>query len=136
MLEKARVIKIDDDVVSLACSDGEGCSSCAAHGICGGVNDRTFEAVNSDRLELAPGDTVEVLLPTGKTIKAAFMVMIFPLLLFFVFFYGAGRLIESAGEGIQVLFGVAGIAAGIGINFLSNSKSRKKGMPEITRKLY
>ena len=135
MLEKATVINIKNDIITLACGDSEGCQSCAAHGICGGVNDKTFEAYNSESLELEAGDRVEVLLPTGKTIRAAFMVMIFPLLLFFVFFFGAGRLIDSPSEGIQVLFGIAGIAAGFGINFLTNRKTSKKSMPLVMRKL-
>ena len=135
MVEKAKVIKIDNDIVSLVCSDSESCESCAAHGFCGGVNDKSFEAVNSQGLELEPGDSVEVLLPTAKTIRAAFMVMIFPLLLFFLFFFGAGQLLETPSEGIQVLAGVAGIAAGFGLNFITNKKSGRKGMPDIIRKL-
>ncbi len=134
MLEKATVIRINNDVVTLACGDSESCQSCAAHGFCGGVNDKTFEAVNINGYELEPGSKVEVFLPTGKTIGAAFMVMIFPLLLFFVFFFGIRLLLESAGEGIQVLSGLAGIAAGFGINFITSRKAGKKGMPEITRK--
>lgn len=135
MLEKATVIKIENDVITLACGDSEGCQSCAAHGFCGGVNDKTFDASNLHEYILEPGNTVEVLLPTGKTIGSAFMVMIFPLILFFAFFYGTGFIISSAGEGIQVLGGLIGIAAGFGINFLINRNPNNKNMPEITRKL-
>ena len=135
MLEKATVIKTNDKIITLACGDSEGCQSCAAHGFCGGVNDKTFEAWNLHDLELEPGSSVEVNLPTGKTIGAAFMVMIFPLILFFLFFYGAGRLFGNPGEGIQVIGGLVGIAAGFGINFVINRKPNKKNMPEITRKL-
>ena len=85
---------------------------------------------------LEPGNKVEVLLPTGKTIGSAFMVMIFPLILFFAFFYGTKLIFNDAGEGLQVLGGLTGIAAGFGINFLINRNPNKKSMPEITRKLY
>ena len=135
MLEKATVIKINKDVVTLACGDSEGCQSCAAHGICGGVNDKTFEAWNKNGLEIEPGAQVEVNLPTGKTIGSAFMVMIFPLLLFIVFFYAVRLLFDGAGEGFQALGGVVGIAAGFGINFLLNRKPKKKNLPEIVSKL-
>ena len=135
MLEKATVIKTDDDVVTLACGDSEGCKSCAAHGFCGGVNDKTFEAWNKGGFELEAGSQVEVNLPTGKTIGSAFMVMIFPLILFFVFFYAVKLLFPGTGEGLQVLGGLAGIAAGFGINFFINRKPKKKALPEITKKL-
>jgi positive regulator of sigma E activity len=135
MIEKATVIKIENDIITLACGDSEGCQACAAHGFCGGVSDRTFEAVNLHKFELEPGSIVEVLLPTGKTIGSAFMVMIFPLILFFAFFYGTKILFSESGEGIQVLGGLIGIAAGFGINFLLNRNPAKRSMPEITKKL-
>lgn len=135
MLEKATVIKINDDTATLVCGDSAGCQSCAAHGFCGGAGEKSFEASNINNLNLEPGNSVEVLLPTGKTIGSAFMVMIFPLLLFVLFFYGAGIIIENAGEGIQVLGGLVGIAAGFGFNFLKNRTPKKKDMPEIIRKL-
>jgi len=135
MLEKATVIKVDDDIITLACGDSEGCSSCAAHGFCGGVNDKTFEAWNAKKIELAPGSRVEVNLPTGKTIGSAFMVMIFPLLLFFVFFYAVKMLFGNPGEGLQVVGGLIGIASGFGINFLLNRNPKKKDLPEIIKKL-
>ena len=135
MLEKATVISIDDKIVTLACNDSEGCKSCAAHGICGGTNDKSFQAWNSNGYELEPGSNVEVNLPTGKTIGAAFMVMILPSLLFFLFYFGTGYLLETPQEGFQVLGGLVGIAAGFGLNFLINRKPNKKSMPEITRML-
>jgi positive regulator of sigma E activity len=135
MLEKATVIKIDNDIATLACGDNESCQSCAAHGFCGGTDNKTFEALNKNNFELESGNTVEVLLPTGKTIWSAFMVMIFPLLLFFLFFYGTGFIVADAGEGIQVLGGLAGIAVGFGINFLINRKPNKENMPKIVRKI-
>ncbi|MDC7226062.1 MAG: SoxR reducing system RseC family protein [Spirochaetales bacterium] len=135
MLEKATVVNVKNKIITLACGDSEGCSSCAAHGFCGGVSDKTFEAWNANSFELERGDSVEVLLPTGKTIGSAFMVMIFPLLLFFLGFYAVKLIDASSGEGLQVLGGLAGIAAGFGINFLLNRKPAKKNMPEIIRKL-
>ncbi|MBI9107090.1 MAG: SoxR reducing system RseC family protein [Spirochaetales bacterium] len=135
MIEKATVITINNDIVSLACGDSAGCGECAAHGICGGAQDRKFDAWNASKIDLNTGDRVEVLLPTGKTIGSAFMVMIFPLLLFFLFFYAATLVIENPSEGVQVLFGLIGIAVGFGLNFLLNRNPKKKSMPEIIRKL-
>ena len=135
MLEKATVIKVNDRTITLTCSDSDSCQACAAHGFCGGVNDKTFDAWNSHDFELEPGNQVEVHLPTGKTIGAAFMVMIFPLLLFVVFFYAAKFVIPGAGEGIQVIGGLAGIAAGFGLNFLINRKPKQSSMPDIVKKL-
>ena len=135
MTEKATITEINDEIATLSCGDASGCTSCAAHGVCGGGEERKFDAWNANKLDLQIGDKVEVLLPTGKTIGSAFMVMIFPLLLFFLLFYAAGKFLDNPGEGIQVLFGLAGIAAGFGFNFLLNRKPRKNSMPEITKKL-
>ena len=135
MTETATVTRIDGDIATLACGDSAGCASCAAHGICGGAGDRSFEAWNRSGIELSEGDRVEILLPTGKTIGSAFMVMIFPLLLFFVFFYAAQLFIPNPGEGVRVLFGLVGIAAGFGLNFILNRKQNRKNMPVITGKL-
>ena len=63
------------------------------------------------------------------------MVMIFPLLLFFVFYFAAGFVLTAPAEGIQVVFGLAGIAAGFGINFLLNRKTDRKKLPEIINKI-
>lgn len=133
MLEEATVIDIKNDIITLACSDTEGCKSCAASGLCT-AGQKTFEAHNSRNLDLEPGSRVEVELPTGKTIGSAFMVMIFPLLLFFLFFFISGKILTNPAEGIQVLFGLAGIAAGFGITFITGKLSGKKAMPEITGK--
>ncbi len=136
MLETATVIKINNNTVTLTCSDSEHCNSCAAHGVCGGTQDKTFEAWNSQGFDLEKGGRVEVYLPTGKTIGAAFMVMIFPLLMFFAGFYGVSIFFPEPIEGVRVLAGVIGIAAGFGINFLINKKPSKKNMPQITRKIF
>ena len=131
MLEKATVLRIDDDVITLACGDSEGCSSCAAHGFCS-AGEKTFEAWNRKGFNMAQGSVVEVYLPTGKTIGAAFMVMIFPLILFFILFKAAGVFLNDPGEGARVLFGLIGIAAGFGINFLLNRRNEKRNMPVVT----
>ena len=131
MIEKAKVIAVNDEIVTLVCGDAEGCASCAAHGFCA-TDKKTFEAWNSKGFPIEPGSNVEVFLPTGKTIGSAFMVMIFPLVLFFLFFYGAGMLFDNLSEGRSVLAGLAGIAAGFGINFLVNRKPDRRKMPEIT----
>ncbi|MDC7124765.1 MAG: SoxR reducing system RseC family protein [Spirochaetales bacterium] len=136
MTETAAVIEVKDDVAILACPDSESCSSCAAHGICGGAKDRQFEAFNINQINLEKGDVVEVLLPTGKTIGAAFMVMLFPLILFLLFFGATGLILENPEEGVKVLSGVVGLAAGFGINLLLNRKQKKKNLPQIIKKLY
>lgn len=135
MTETATIIKINNDIATLVCSDSSACTSCEAHSICGGVGDRTFDAWNANNLDLKVGNKVEFLLPTGKTIGSAFMVLIFPLLMFFAFFYASELLLESPGEGIKVLFGLGGISAGYGFNVLINRKPKKKSMPEIIKKL-
>lgn len=135
MIEKAKVIKINNNIATLACPDSENCGSCSAHGICGGAKDRKFNALKPDRMELSDGDTVEILLPTGKTIGAAFMVMIFPLALFIIFFFLTGKIIENSTEGVKVLGGLIGLAAGFIVNLLLNKNPGKSTLPRIIKKV-
>lgn len=131
----AKVVSFNNETAQLSCPDSKGCGSCSAHGICGGAKDRSFNAYSPEITQLKKGDTVEVLLPTGKTIGAAFMVMIFPLILFFVFFIATKMLLKSPPDWLSVLAGTIGIAIGFIINFLKNLTQKKSSLPRIIKKI-
>jgi positive regulator of sigma E activity len=65
--------------------------------------------------------------------KAGFLVLIVPILAFFLFYFLSGLLWPAAGETARVLVGVGGIALGFGMNFARKSRTRE--YPEITRVL-
>ena len=101
MTEISTVISHTKHQAVLSCTSA-GCSSCAGNSFCN-VKAHTYTALNPQKLELEPGDEVEVFLPPGKTIFSGFLVLIFPLILFIAGFLLTGALVEGAGEGLQAL---------------------------------
>ena len=131
MTEHVKIKAITDDRVLCSCTTSA-CKSCSGNSFCN-IKVREIEARLPGQLEIAVGDTVEIYLPPGKTIFAGFMVMILPLLLFGLFFYAAGGLLPSAGEGIKVLAGVGGLALGFLSSWLYARLTNRRNLPEITR---
>ncbi len=132
MIEQGKIIKIKDDIITLSCSAlSGGCKNCKANSFCS-VNGHTFEAINKKKLKVKSGDLVEIYLPTGRTLFSGFMVLIFPLLLFILFFL-AGSEIFKQGDGMSTLFGVIGLAAGFAITALYNKISKIKNIPRVTK---
>lgn len=136
MIEPARVKSLRGERVVLACGDAEGCKTCAGKGFCS-VQERTYEAVVNEGLDLEVGDSVQVHLPGGQTVFSAFLVMIVPLLLFMAGFLGAGKLLGIEGEGVKTLFGLAGLAGGFLLSFIySRARSQgDRGMPRVVARL-
>jgi len=132
MTETAVVIEKQDNLIKLKIIKGEECTSCEGHSCT--LEGREFTARNSKRIHLDIGDTVRVYLPPGKAILASFMILIFPLILFLVFYFVSGSLFHSVSEGVRALFGIAGMAAGFGISLLVRKQKKEENMPEIVRK--
>lgn len=132
MKETGIVQKIENNIIFLNCVSAEGCSGCAAHSICK-VEDRPFPAENRSGENLNPGDKVEYELPQAKTIKASFMLLIFPLILFIIFFIGAGVIFPALGEMSKILIAFIGLALGFGGALLYGKAN--KIYPSILRKL-
>ncbi|MCK4541429.1 MAG: SoxR reducing system RseC family protein [Spirochaetales bacterium] len=132
MKDQATVLKVDDNTVTLGCGDTTACKSCGASGFCN-VKARKYQASNTSNINLSVGDTVEVFFAPGKAIMASFMVLIFPLILFVLFFAGAGWIFGIESEGIKAIFGLGGLATGFGINPLYSRQTKEE--PQIIRKL-
>jgi positive regulator of sigma E activity len=92
-----------------------------------------FAVRNPRSLVLKSGDRVEYFIAPGKAIKAGFLVLIVPILAFFLFYYLTGMLSPAAGETAKVLAGVGGIVMGFVMNFALKNKTRE--YPEITKVL-
>jgi len=133
MIEKARVLKIDGDQVTLACLDIAGCKSCSGS-FCS-TKQRRFTAENTKHLELEPNDQVEVFIHPGKAVLAGFMVLIFPLILFILGFEAAGRFLGMASEAARAGVGALALAVGFGGVFLYNRGRGARSMPSVLRRV-
>lgn len=133
MIEKARVISIHGDEVTLACADPAACKSCSAS-FCS-TKTRSFNAENVRHIDLSPNDEVEVFIHPGRAILAGFMVLIFPLLLFMGGFIAAGEWLGITSEAARAGFGASALAMGFGGVFLYNKRHGNRQMPEILRRV-
>lgn len=132
MTEQGKITDINGEEIILSCSSlSGGCKSCSGNSFCS-TNGKVFSAFNGENISLKSGDTVEIYLPPGQTIFAGFMVLIFPLLSFIVF-YVAGSRLFNGNEGMGVLSGILGLAAGFYITYWYNKISKQKNTPQITR---
>jgi positive regulator of sigma E activity len=132
MTEKGRVVHIDDKTVTLKFLTHEGCDSCGSS-FCN-VEERAFTAHNNNDIPIEIGDIVKVLLPTGKTIGASFMLLLLPLLLFILFYRIGEIVLDNPGEGLTILFATIGLGVGFGITFLIRWVRRERDYPEIIGK--
>lgn len=132
MNERGIITRIDGERAEVmgACAPLQ-CSTCAG---CSAKEKRqVFRAVNRTGRALHQGDTVEVYVPTGKAIRCAFALLVFPLLLFFPFYLAPRLLANGASEEIMAVSGMAGIAVGILINIGRARWKKTQEMPEIVR---
>ena len=129
MIENGTVVQIEDSIVTLRAVDQEKCKSCSGS-FCQ-VKEKLIKARNRSSLPIAEGDLVEIFLPTGKTIFAGFMILIFPLILFALFYMLSKTLPGFQTEGRQVLAGLVGLSSGFGISYLLFRLNRNPEMPEI-----
>jgi positive regulator of sigma E activity len=130
MTEQGTVVGIDGKIITLRCREEAKCQSCTS-GLCGARRGRTITAVNRARFPLTEGDEVSVYVPTGKTIAAGFMVLIFPLLVFALFYFLSGPVIGIESEGLSVLAGFIGMVLGFLVTFVLGKIRKERDMPEI-----
>ena len=132
MTEQARIISMDESLVTLACVDEGSCASCKGKGFCN-VQGKQYTAVNTNGLDLSPGDDVEVYLPPGKTILSGFMVMMLPLITFAAGFLLTSRILPDAGEAQHAVGGFLGLAVGFLAAYFYGRTQKKTSQPEILR---
>ncbi|MFO8065849.1 MAG: SoxR reducing system RseC family protein [Spirochaetota bacterium] len=133
MVEKARVISIDGERVTLSCSDLAGCKACSGS-FCG-TKQRSFDAANTNNLDLNPNDEVEVFVHPGKAILAGFMVLIFPLVLFVGGFLASGPWLGVTSEAARVAVGGGALVAGFAAVYRYNRRHGNSQMPSVLRRV-
>ena len=132
MYEQASVVSIKKDgMVKVTCGSSA-CASCKTSAFCS-TKDREFVAYNKTGNSFNTGDVVELYIPPGDTIFAGFIALLLPVLLFALGRYHGVILKLSVGEGIQILFGLGGIALGFVIGRLFSKIKGSDYIPEITR---
>ena len=132
MYECGVVQKISDRIVTIKCGTNSACAACKSP-ICN-KKDRIFEVRNNQGFELAVGDEVEFLLPSGRTVFESFLVLILPLLLFIAFYYIGKGIFGAESEGKNIICGLIGIANGFLIALFYKRLRGSKDIPVITRK--
>lgn len=130
MTEQGTVIEIDGTQITLRCREEAKCQSCTS-GLCGARKGRTISAVNRSGLTLKAGDEVAVFVPTGKTIAAGFMVLIFPLLVFALFYFLTGPVTGIRSEAVSVLAGFIGLVLGFLVTFVLGKVRKERDMPVV-----
>lgn len=130
MIETGKIKEINGAFITVACDDKGACKSCG-NTFCSRPN-HEFTAINSKQFDLKPGDIVDVYLPPGKIIKAGFILLILPLILFIVFYLIAKAILGKASDNLSALFGTAGIIVGLLFCFFYNLMKKNKEFPEIT----
>jgi len=154
MTEQGIVKKVEGPLVWICADECVGCDHELHCGSCGSAagdsgntrsfnhhelgifstpKERLFAVRNPQSLTVETGDRVEYFIAPAKAIKAGFLVLIVPILAFFLFYYLTGVIWPDASETVKVLLGVGGIAAGFAANFARKNKIRE--YPEITKVL-
>lgn len=142
MIEKARVLRVDEDRVVLACDDSA-CGACPASAAFCSPRQREFVAGNRQGFPVETDQMVNIHIPPGRAIWAGFTVLMLPLLMF-VAGYFAGEALLQAGQigaglagttrdALSVLVGLLGLGLGFGGSYLYHRGRKAKGadLPQI-----
>jgi positive regulator of sigma E activity len=146
MKEIGRIIRIEREKLLLALESEAACASCdvdkgkeAAVGcqscsLFGSGKPRTLDAVNRKGLSLSVGDRVVVYLDPKKTVLAAFLLFIFPLLAFLTCYILVTLIVSQPAESVKILAGAAGFVAAYLFLFLRRTIRKMKDWPEVIDK--
>lgn len=128
MTETAKVVKIEDDVVTLACSQRV-CAACSA-AYCN-PKAQLLTARNPRGFALSPNDTVEVSLSSRSALVAGVLVFGLPLLLFGAAYAALSLTVPESTDALRVGGGMAALAAAYGGVYLFG-RERLSDRPVIT----
>lgn len=129
MKETAKVVKIENDAITLCFTEHEGCKECSSS-FCS-IKEKLFTAGNPKGFKLEEGMFVRVYLEPKRTIAYTSLVLIVPLLLFVLFYIGSQRILHIGPEIFQIGIGVLGLALGFLISYVVMKKHRESATPVI-----
>lgn len=133
MHEKARIVKIDGDVVSVVPLDIESCVGCA-NAECK-KNGNVFQAVNRKKFALVIGSEVKIAAPVSRQLLQAFVSVGIPVLLAVGAYSAAGIFgtvgpLEPRREGVRIGTALAALVAGMIIVYFFR-RGRPSDLPEV-----
>ncbi len=133
MTVQATVEEVKGQEVTVKYCQNADCGTCAtcSHGF--KQKEVVIKASNSQSLQLSEGDTVEIFLSPWRAIKAGFLVLIFPLIMFFPPYVLASETLGIQNESVRILFGLGGIVLGFLINLILKKTRGGSDLPEIRR---
>lgn len=128
MQERARVVRLDGDVVSVVSLDIEACIGCS-NSECK-KNGSLFTAVNRRGLELRPGVEVRIMAPVRKQLAQALFAVGVPVLGAVAAWKLVTRFFPACGEGVRAAIVLAAFVAGAVLVY-AFSRAAPKDLPEI-----
>src|SRR4030042_3198694 len=146
MREIGKVVSIEREKLSLELVTEAACASCdvehkpdsrsgcQACSLFRSKKIKTMDAVNRKNIPLAVGDRVVVFLDPKKTVFAAFLLFIFPLLAFFACYTAAPLIASAPVESVKILAGAAGFVGAYLLLFLRRMFRKMKDWPEVVEK--
>lgn len=132
MQEKARIVEIGRDSVTVIPVDIEACIGCS-NSECKD-NGHIFSVVNRRKHSIKVGDTVHVKSPLKNQVGQAIIAVGIPVALAVCVFILTPTVLPSAGEGAQVGASLAALLVGSVITYFV-SRRTADDMPEITEVL-
>ena len=78
---------------------------------------------------------VEIEVPGGRAVLSGLLLLVVPLLLFLPFYHLPRLFGLQAGEGLRVLCGLLGVAAGFLVNLIGPLRKKAQARPEIVRRV-
>lgn len=121
-----------DKTVLVGCLNSA-CSGCKCSMFCNTKDDNDYLALNTNGVELAVGDYVELFMPPGKTILSTVLVFALPLALFPVGYLLLKYLLPYKNEIVHALGGFACMALAFGIAAIISVKNKRSLMPVVTK---
>ncbi|MBN2440410.1 MAG: SoxR reducing system RseC family protein [Spirochaetales bacterium] len=130
MNEKATICEINEDKIRVMFSGdcGESCHHCSQSN-----HKQSILVSNTSGLNIKIGDHVEIFASQGRTILAAFLIFIVPLLLFIPFYFIGRSITGTNNELIPFLCGILGIGVGFLINVAIKKIRKNRDLPDIVR---
>ena len=128
MQEKARVVALDHDIVSVIPLDIEACIGCS-NSECK-TNGNVFMVVNTRNFDIRIGSEVRVAAPIKNQLLQAFYALGLPFLFGFGVWQMVPVLFPGAGEGAQVGGALLAFFTWTGFMFW-HSRGQSRNMPEI-----
>jgi O-acetyl-ADP-ribose deacetylase (regulator of RNase III) len=128
MQEKARVVAIDGDIISVVPLEIEACINCN-NTECK-QNGNVFKAINRKGFDLYVGSQVRIAAPAGKQLVQGLVVIGVPVALAAAAFQLVASIAPSSGEGLRVGAALTVLALGA-VAMTIMMKPGKAGLPEV-----